>query len=97
MSQLYQTLLVKAVQMTQSIHITVNARGLKCPMPVIKLQQALRTLEPGQTAEIFCTDPGAEKDLASWCKVNRHMISKPTLLDEAGTQVWHFLVTKQQN
>lgn len=74
--------------MTQSTHITVNARGLK---------EALCALESGQTAEIFCTDPGAEKDLASWCKVNQYTISKPTQLDEAGTQVWHFLVTKQQN
>ncbi|GAB6034023.1 sulfurtransferase TusA family protein [Galenea microaerophila] len=84
--------------MTQTLstspQCTVDARGLKCPMPVIKLQQALRALEPGQSVEIFCTDPGAESDLTSWCKVNHHQISAPTQLDEAGTPVWHFLITK---
>ncbi|WP_051640624.1 sulfurtransferase TusA family protein [Thiomicrorhabdus sp. Milos-T2] len=52
----------------------VDAKGLKCPMPVIKLQQQVRSTRPGKTIEIICTDPGAEKDIASWCKVNKHQL-----------------------
>ena len=68
--------------------IQVDARGLKCPMPVIKLQQAIRQLQNGTELaqphqgsdpahngwliEITCTDAGAPKDLESWCGVNRH-------------------------
>lgn len=52
----------------------VDAKGLKCPMPVIKLQQQVRNTRPGKMIEIICTDPGAEKDISSWCKVNKHQI-----------------------
>jgi tRNA 2-thiouridine synthesizing protein A len=50
----------------------INAKGLKCPMPVIRLQQQARLSQVGDQIEIDCTDPGAEKDLQSWCKVNKH-------------------------
>ena len=53
---------------------TVDAKGLKCPMPVIKLQQQVRQSEPGTRICIDCTDPGAEKDIASWVKVNKHRL-----------------------
>jgi len=66
-------------------------------MPIIKLQQAIRTLQPGQTAEIFCTDPGAEQDLTSWCKVNRHTLSDAQLYNEKGTKVWRFLIIKSSS
>ncbi len=52
--------------------IEVDAKGLKCPMPVIKLQQQVRQSQPGDFICIDCTDPGAEKDIASWVKVNKH-------------------------
>lgn len=52
--------------------ITIDAKGLKCPMPVIKLQQKIRHLNPGQIVRIACCDLSAEKDIASWCKVNKH-------------------------
>ncbi|MDX1351648.1 MAG: sulfurtransferase TusA family protein [Thiomicrorhabdus sp.] len=52
----------------------VDAKGLKCPMPVIKLQQQTRLAIPGNLIAIACTDPGAEKDINSWCKVNKHQV-----------------------
>lgn len=54
--------------------IQVDAKGLKCPMPVIKLQQQVRNSKPLQIIQIACTDPGAEKDISSWCRVNKHQI-----------------------
>jgi tRNA 2-thiouridine synthesizing protein A len=50
----------------------LDASGLKCPMPVIKLQQAMRQLQANEQIEIICTDPGALKDIQSWCKINKH-------------------------
>ncbi|MBD3820943.1 MAG: sulfurtransferase TusA family protein [Thiotrichales bacterium] len=50
----------------------IDAKGLRCPMPVIKLQQAIRNASSGDTITIECTDMGAEKDIRSWCKVNKH-------------------------
>lgn len=50
----------------------IDATGLKCPMPVIKLQQAVRKLSEGEIVSIIFTDPGAEKDIKMWSKINRH-------------------------
>ena len=50
----------------------VDAKGLKCPMPVIKLQQQVRKSPAKSIISIACTDMGAEKDIASWTKVNKH-------------------------
>lgn len=52
----------------------VDAKGLKCPMPVIKLQQAVRKAESGAEISIACTDKGAEKDIGSWSRVNKHQL-----------------------
>jgi len=52
--------------------VFVDAKGLKCPMPVIKLQQQVRKSQPDEIITIACTDPGAEKDISSWCRVNKH-------------------------
>lgn len=60
----------------------LNAKGLKCPMPVIKLQNLVRQAAQGDRVEIDCTDPAAEKDIQSWCKINRHQfISAQSELD----------------
>ncbi|WP_127470138.1 sulfurtransferase TusA family protein [Thiomicrorhabdus aquaedulcis] len=52
----------------------VNARGLKCPMPVIKLQQQIRLTRPGEVVCIECTDSGALSDITAWCRVNKRTI-----------------------
>lgn len=62
-------------------HLEIDAKGLKCPMPVIKLQQQVRNAPSGQRFLIECTDPGAEKDIRSWCKVNRHQVIDVTATD----------------
>ncbi|RUM91576.1 MAG: sulfurtransferase TusA family protein [Thiomicrospira sp.] len=54
----------------------IDAKGLKCPMPVIKLQQQTRKSHAGDRLLIECTDPGAEKDITSWCRVNKHRVIK---------------------
>lgn len=62
-------------------NLTIDAKGLKCPMPVIKLQQAIRQLSAGQLVKIECTDLSAEKDIGSWCKVNKHGLIQVTPCD----------------
>jgi len=54
--------------------VIIDAKGLKCPMPVIKLQQQVRLSRPGNFVTICCTDSGAEKDIGSWCRVNKHSV-----------------------
>jgi tRNA 2-thiouridine synthesizing protein A len=65
----------KATKMNNSEpNHTIDAKGLKCPMPVIKLQQQVRKSQAGELLAIECTDPSAEQDIASWAKVNKHLI-----------------------
>ena len=57
-------------------HIEIDARGLFCPMPVIRVQDALKGLAPGDTAELVATDPGALNDVTAWCRVHGHRVTE---------------------
>ena len=55
-------------------HHTLDARNLLCPMPVIRVQNAMESLAPGDVIEVICTDPGAMSDVPAWCRVNGHEV-----------------------
>ena len=46
----------------------VDARGLSCPMPIVKTAQAVKTVESGDLIEVLATDPGSVKDFAAWAR-----------------------------
>jgi tRNA 2-thiouridine synthesizing protein A len=52
----------------------LDARRMLCPMPVIRTQQKVEQLQPGDTVVVTCTDPGALYDIPAWCRVNGHEI-----------------------
>jgi len=52
----------------------LDARRMLCPMPVIRTQQKVEQLQPGDTVTVTCTDPGALHDIPAWCRVNGHEI-----------------------
>ena len=45
---------------------TLDARGLSCPMPVLKTKKAIETLKSGEILEILSTDPGTRNDMPGW-------------------------------
>jgi tRNA 2-thiouridine synthesizing protein A len=47
---------------------TVDARGLACPMPIVKVTKAIRPLPAGALVELIATDAGSVKDVAAWCR-----------------------------
>jgi len=51
-----------------SIAVTtvVDARGLLCPMPIIRLAKAMKELAPGQLLKIQATDRGSVADIPAW-------------------------------
>jgi tRNA 2-thiouridine synthesizing protein A len=53
---------------TIEIATTVDARGLQCPMPIVKTAQAIRTIEPGTYLRLIATDRGSVKDVVAWCR-----------------------------
>lgn len=47
---------------------TLDAKGLKCPLPVLKARRAMKELAAGDILEILATDPGAVQDFVEFCK-----------------------------
>lgn len=52
----------------------LDARRLLCPMPVIRLQNFVSELSPGDIIDVVCTDPGARSDIPAWCRINGHRL-----------------------
>ncbi len=53
---------------------TVDAKGLSCPMPIVKTAQAIKALTAGQLLEVLATDPGSVKDFEAWSKSTGHAL-----------------------
>jgi TusA-related sulfurtransferase len=51
-----------------TISRTLDLKGLKCPMPVVKTAVAMRELKPGEVLEALATDPGSVPDFTAWAK-----------------------------
>jgi tRNA 2-thiouridine synthesizing protein A len=52
---------------------TVDARGLKCPLPLVKTKLALEAAAPGEAVRVLATDPEAPIDLAAWAGTQGHV------------------------
>ena len=52
----------------------LDARGLLCPLPVIRTQDRVRTLPPGTLLDVLATDPGVLHDIPAWCRVHGHRV-----------------------
>jgi len=50
----------------------VDATGLLCPMPIVRLAQAIRGVRVGQVVEVTATDPGILADAPAWASTARH-------------------------
>jgi TusA-related sulfurtransferase len=46
----------------------LDARGLLCPMPVVKAAKEMKTLEPGQVLKLLATDRGSVADVPAWAE-----------------------------
>jgi tRNA 2-thiouridine synthesizing protein A len=69
---------------------TVDARGLSCPMPIVKTATLFRGLSAGTLVEVLATDPGSVKDFEAWTR------STGNELVEFGQEgsVYRFLIRK---
>jgi len=52
--------------------ITLDARGLKCPLPVLRARKSMREVAPGELLKVLATDPGAPKDFVHFCETTGH-------------------------
>ena len=67
--------------MAESIHTTVDAKGLSCPMPIVRTAQAAKAVPAGELIEVLATDPGSVKDFAAWTRSTGNGIVEQTEAD----------------
>ncbi len=46
----------------------VDARGLNCPLPILRAKKALADMQSGQILKVLATDPGSQRDFAAFAK-----------------------------
>jgi tRNA 2-thiouridine synthesizing protein A len=63
----------------------LDARGLNCPLPILRTKKALGDLQSGQVLRIVATDPGAVKDFAAFCKQTGHVLVSQEQTDKEFT------------
>ncbi len=51
------------------ISLEIDCKGLPCPMPIVKIKKAIKTLEPGQILRAVADDPGFLSDIKAWCEM----------------------------
>ncbi len=82
---------------TASHAVRIDACGLSCPGPIMKLKEAIDTLPPGHTIEVIATDPGFPRDAEAWCNsTGNHFISSEASAGKHKVVVSRGLVTNNQ-
>ncbi|MRG85742.1 sulfurtransferase TusA family protein [Salinibacillus xinjiangensis] len=56
----------------------LDAKGLACPMPIVKTKKAMEDINSGEILEVHATDKGAKSDLTAWAKSGGHEIVQNT-------------------
>lgn len=72
---------------------TLDAKGLNCPLPILKTKKALNTMAANETLEVFSTDPGSMPDFEAFCQ------NSGNTLIESGEDdaVYRFLIRKKSS
>ncbi|WP_164668847.1 sulfurtransferase TusA family protein [Virgibacillus doumboii] len=65
----------------------LDAKGMACPMPVVKTKKAIDDIESGEILEVHATDKGAKSDLTAWTKSCGHELVYQTEEDDV-LQFW---------
>ena len=51
---------------------TLDARGLNCPLPILRTKKTLIGMETGEVLQVIATDPGSVKDMTAFCSQTGH-------------------------
>lgn len=71
--------------------VVVDAKGLSCPMPIVRAKKAMDQLESGEIMKLETTDNGSVSDFQSWVKQTKH-----ELLDHSEVDgIYTFYVKKR--
>jgi tRNA 2-thiouridine synthesizing protein A len=68
----------------------IDARGLNCPMPILKTKKGMRDLKPGQVVHLITTDSGSANDIPLFCSQSGNELVESS--EESGE--YHFYIRK---
>jgi len=68
----------------------LDAKGLSCPLPILKTKKAVEALTKDQVLKVETTDPGSKNDMASWAKRTGNEVLKV----EEGPGTFTFYIKK---
>ena len=68
----------------------LDAKGLNCPLPILKARKALKSMESRQTLEVQSTDPGSVADFGAFCRTTGNGLVEQNEADG----VWTYLIRK---
>ncbi|CAM2192364.1 Sulfur carrier protein TusA [Paraburkholderia kururiensis] len=68
--------------MQTQVHKEVDARGLNCPLPILRAKKALADMESGQILKVLATDPGSQRDFAAFAKQTGNEIVESSVEDK---------------
>lgn len=69
----------------------VDARGLNCPLPILRAKKALTGLESGKVLKVLATDPGSRRDFEAFSRQTGHELLSSEEIDK----VWHFYLKRK--
>ena len=76
--------------MTTTTKLTLDLKGLACPLPIAKTAKAMREMAPGELLEALTTDPGSVPDFQAWTQSTGNELVESS--QEGG--VYRFLIRK---
>ena len=71
---------------------TLDAKGLNCPLPILKTKKMLQGLQLGQVLEVLATDPGAVADFEAFCRQTGNELVESSKQDK----IFKFLVKRMK-
>ena len=72
--------------------LTIDTRRLMCPLPLIRLQDAVTRLTGPCTVLLVANDPGVKEDIPMWCKMYGHTMVTIDELDDEGASEYHLTI-----
>ncbi|MGI9211171.1 MAG: sulfurtransferase TusA family protein [Methylococcaceae bacterium] len=76
--------------MMQTADLSVDTRGLNCPLPLLRLKKALQGLDKGQTVWVQATDPASVLDFGVFVEQTAHVL----LEQRVDADIYHYLIRK---
>ncbi len=70
--------------------LEIDARGLNCPLPILRAKKGINALDSGQVMKVVATDPGSVKDLEVFCKQTGNQMLESSQRDGE----YHFNIRK---